>query len=522
MPLSRRRFLQSALAGAGAAALANPAARAASDYINITRPSSLLLGGPKPKTNINHVVVTMMENRSVDHYLGWWGERPDTDFDAGTTLKGRKTFDFGAKGEANYTGHPYKDPNHSHDGGRYQLVSHDHDRVPDGWSTTEDGNDRPHSGTDRYASSFYRGGDLPVISQILRDFTTFDRYFCSWLGSTYPNRYYMHSAQTHGVTNNDYPPQMAADHPEWAAGFDWPTLWDYLTLAGVTWTYYYSNLPAIALFGARNLPNTRHISEYYADCAAGTLPQVAFVDPFFVAPEGLANDDHPHADIRLGQEFYSDVVTAFLQSPNWADGAMFITYDEWGGFWDHVVPPLYGKNVDPYARFSATDAKKVDYTRLDEEAPDDKPIRGDDAPPDFGLYGCRVPTFLLSPHTRAPKSGDQAGRTIHTQHDHTTILQFIADNWALPNVGQWQKGHARRPQNSMMDAFASSAFEEGNPGDPEVDVAAYAYQAPPDARTTALPIPASSVSSLWGAANWIEDQGFTVHTRFTEALPVTR
>ncbi|MFP5254415.1 MAG: alkaline phosphatase family protein, partial [Acidimicrobiia bacterium] len=62
---------------------------------------------------------------------------------------------------------------------------------------------------------------------------------------------------------------------------------------------------------------------------------MAFVDPFFVAPEGLANDDHPHADIRLGQEFYSDVITAFLRSPAWAKSAMFINYDEWGGFWDH-------------------------------------------------------------------------------------------------------------------------------------------------------------------------------------------
>lgn len=529
MTIDRRSFLKTALAGAGAAAIGAPAAHAASDYVNITRPSSTLLGGPKPKyTNIEHVVVVMMENRSTDHYLGWWGDRDDVRFDASTTLPGRVTSDFGANGEQNWAGHPFLDPSHSHNGGRKQLIDHTGDGIPDGWG------EEFNAGTDRYALSYYTDADLPVIGRIVEDFTAFDRYFCSWMGNTYPNRYYMHSAQAHGIDNNDFPQESG--NPQFALGYDWPTMWDFLTLRGVTWKYYYSNLPAIALFGARNLANTRHISEYYADAAAGTLPQVCFVDPFFVAPEGLANDDHPHADIRLGQEFYSDVITAFLRSPNWAKGAMFVNYDEWGGFYDHVVPPNVGTDVDPLATFGPG----TDYTVEGPHTTAD--------PADFGLFGFRTPAFLLSPYARnsgtnrtvvddgaGPGNSTSRGnkptnptiletvdRTISTPHDHTTILAFIAENWGLPDPGQWDPGFSRTPINSMADAFDPSFAQEGNPGNPEVDVAAYEYVAPPEARTTALPIPASSVSALWAEADWMESMGFSVRTRFADALPSTR
>lgn len=528
MAISRRSFITSGLASAGAF-MAGRSAQAA-DLVNLALPS-LPVGGPAPKyPNIQHVVVVMMENRSTDHYLGWWGDREDVRFDASVHHPTRPTFDFGAQGERNWSGHPYGDPGHGHDSGRRQVLDHDGDGTPDGWSVTEDGSDRPGTGTDRYASSFYTAEDLPVIAQIVRDFTSFDRYFCSWMGSTYPNRYYMHSAQAHGLSNNDFPPQRAGENPAWVAGWDWPTLWDQLNARGVSWKYYFSNLPVIALWGPRHLANTRPITEYYADCAAGTLPQVAFVDPFFVAPEGLANDDHPHADIRLGQEFYSDVTTAFLRSPAWAKGAMFINYDEWGGFWDHVAPPAVDRTVDPYGAY---DPGSVPDYRV--EGPHTT------GPTDFGLFGFRTPAFLLSPYARntgqntapaAPRPGRGKGkggqveptvdRTVSTVQDHTTILSFIAENWGLAPTGQWQPGASRHAIGSMIDAFDPAIADPSNPGRPEVDVAAYEYTAPAEARQALLPIPASSVSDLWAVADWIEAQGYTINTRFADALPYTR
>jgi hypothetical protein len=74
----------------------------------------------------------------------------------------------------------------------------------------------------------------------------------------------------------------------------------------------------------------------------------------------------------------------------------------------------------------------------------------------------------------------------------------------------------------MRDAFDPTIADPEQPGDPEVDVDAYAYVAPPEARATGLPIPASSVSDLWVMADWMEAQGFRIHTRFADALPVTR
>ncbi len=543
MSIDRRSFIKAAVAGAGAAAIGGPTARAAVPSLNLTKPASTLLGGPPPRyPNVQNVVVMMMENRSTDHYLGWWGDQEDVRFDARTSLGpdgapsgGRQAVNWGATGDPsfaqhrNYTGNGFGDPNHSHGGGRYQILDDDRDGIPDGW-------DKPNTGTDAYALSYYTEPDLPVIGRIVRDFTAFDRYFCSWMGNTFPNRYYMHSAQAHGIDNNDFPPQLASQNPAWLTGFDWPTLWDFLNVKGVTWKYYFSNLPAIALFGPRFLPNTRPITEYYADCAAGTLPQVCFVDPFFLQPQGVANDDHPHADIRLGQEFYSDVITAFLRSPHWAKGAMFINYDEWGGFWDHVVPPAFGTDVDPLATFGPD----VDYTT---EGPWTTA-----SPADFGLTGFRTPAFLLSPYARNTGTNPVAGsggqgrghersggrgnggapadptidRTVSGIHDHTTILRFIAENWGLPDPGQWDPGFSRTPVNSMLEAFDPSIADPDDPGRPEVDVDAYEYVAPPEARTAAVPIPESSVSDLWAQADWIESMGYVINTRFADALPVTR
>ena len=109
-------------------------------------------------------------------------------------------------------------------------------------------------------------------------------------------------------------------------------------------------------------------------------------------------------------------------------------------------------------------------------------------------------------------------RTVSGTHDHTTILQLISENWGLPSPGQWDPGHSRAPQRSMAEAFDPGIADPSDRGNLDVDPARYEYTAPLEARTQALPIPASSVSALWGAADWIEAQGYTVHTRFADAI----
>ena len=119
---------------------------------------------------------------------------------------------------------------------------------------------------------------------------------------------------------------------------------------------------------------TNPISRYYADCAAGTLPNIAIVDPPFRdggGGDGLSADEHPLGDVRLGQAFMADVVNAFVRSPNYRKGALFVIYDEWGGFFDHVRPP---------------------------RVVDDRASR--DQNEDFAQMGFRIPAVTVSPYTR--------------------------------------------------------------------------------------------------------------------------
>ncbi|MEY2470634.1 MAG: phospholipase, partial [Actinomycetota bacterium] len=123
---------------------------------------------------------------------------------------------------------------------------------------------------------------------------------------------------------------------------------------------------------------------------------------FFTISDDFGNDDHPHADLRLGQTFLSDVIEAFVTSPNYHESAMVVTYDEWGGFYDHVTPPRVA---------------------------DDRGTPGDPGGlEDFGQLGYRIPSSIISPWTRG------GGAVDHTTYEHASVVRFIQDNWNLPNL----------------------------------------------------------------------------------------
>ena len=240
----------------------------------------------------------------------------------------------------------------------------------------------------------------------------------------------MHSAQSGGLKNNALPPEVAGDHPEWVGGWDWPTIWTLCARYGVTANYYFSNLPELAFWGPRHLTHARHVANYFIDALAGQLPQVSFIDPWFSVPAGLANDDHPLADIRLGQAFLSDVIEAFTTSVHYQKGAMVVTYDEWGGFWDHVDPP-----------------------RLpDDRATPDDPGGADD----FGQVGFRIPSTIISPWTRTPRDG--VGAVDHTVYEASSVIKFVSDNWGLPYLDT-----RHRMTNSIESAFRGFAAFDADP-----------------------------------------------------------
>lgn len=410
MPISRRDLLKGIAAAGGLAALGTSEAKALESLLGA---STHQLPNPA-NAPIDTVVVLMMENRSWDHYFSWIKGSTDAKHPL-TYLDDEGQPHQTSHWAPDYQGCGYADPSHGWTAGRRQL----NDGAMDGFRKGDN---------DDFALGYYRPEDIPVWADIAAETTLFKHYYCSVLGPTYPNRWYMHAATSGGRKSNDFAPNPIQGWPE-------ETIWDRCNARGVTWAYYYSNLPVIGLYGermmVRNGANIRHISSYYADAAAGRLPQVAFVDPFFIADDGLANDDHPHADIRLGQQFISEVVNAFIDSPQWTRGALFINYDEWGGFFDTSVPP---------------------------QAADERAAEG------FDQLGFRVPAAVISPFATG-------GLAPHT-YDHTSILKFIEWRYGLGNLTM--RDAAARNIGEVLDFSIDAAKRDK----PEI----LRYVAPPEAR----------------------------------------
>ena len=333
---------------------------------------------PSPRNMpIDTFVVLMMENRSFDHYLGWLpgadGRQAGLQFtdSHGAVHATHRLVDF-------FQSCGFLDPDHSWDGGRTEL---DGGRM-DGFLK---------SASDVFSIGYYGPTDLPFTPHIAQAFTAFDRFFCSLLGPTYPNREYMHAAQSYGMKDNSLP------YGTTELGFPDTTIFNLLKQAGVSNEYYFTDLPLSALWGAAGLLRSSQVQLFYEQAAAGKLPHVSYVDPSFQGEDqGTSGDEHPLADVRVGQAFISDVVHAVLESPQWPRTALFVIYDEWGGFFDHVVPPRV-----PDLRSSANLAA------------------------DFGQMGFRIPAVMISPYGRR-------GYVDHSIYGFESILKMIRYRFGLP------------------------------------------------------------------------------------------
>jgi phospholipase C len=410
----RRTFIKTAAAGVGFAGLQRSP---------VLRTALSNLGQRKPRTPVTNLVVVMMENRSLDHYLGWYGKE-NPNYDARQSINvpdlrpGKSgtvsSHDWGQRGLKNFHGRGYRDPNHSWDGGRAEKAG----GAVNGWL-------HPTTKNDEFALGYYDDIDVPVWAQLVRDYQSYDRWHCSLLGPTQPNRFYLHSGQSGGRKNNDTPPQvaLAEKSTQYATGWDWPTIWTLFDRYDMTAGCYASNLTELAYWGPRHAKRIRTMDSWYAQCDTGTLPQVSVLSPFFTVSE-FGADDHPHADIRLGQAFLSDVTEAFVNSRHYQQGALVVTYDEWGGFHDHVDPPRIAD---------------------DRGTPNDP--GGKD---DFAQIGFRVPSTIVSPWTH------NGGTVDHTLYEHASILRFISDNWNLPYLTK-----RVRSTNSIGRAFRG--FRQFNP-----------------------------------------------------------
>ena len=368
MSVNRRDFLRRA-ASVPAAALASalPSAKAQIQAANAVLPAPAASG-------IEHIVVVMMENRSFDHLLGWLpnanGRQAGLSYpDNNGNLQPTERLNY-------FVGCSHPDPDHSYAGGRSEY---DNGKM-DGWLRT--------STNDGFCIGYYEEADLPLFATLARNYTTLNNYFPSLLSSTFPNRVFQHAAQTDRLSNTLDLSTL-------------PTIWDRLQAAGVSCRYYYSNVPFLALWGTKYLDISALYAQFAIDAASGNLPAVSFVDPWFtILDDGLGNDDHPHADLRKGEIFLNQIVSTLAASPAWANTVLVINRDEWGGFFDHVVPP---RIIAP---------NNVDTDLVNGQA----------------LLGCRVPTLIVSPFA----SGSPAKPRINSLlYDHTSVLKMIEWRWGL-------------------------------------------------------------------------------------------
>jgi phospholipase C len=337
---------------------------------------------------IEHIVVLMMENHSFDNVLGMvphqvrgrgsvdglrlvGGKLVNSNPDA----NGNPVVAFHASSPCQQSGEPSQAWNASHAAFNNGL------------------NDGFVKASAPVAMQYWDKRDLPVTYSLVEHFPIGERHFCSVLGQTFPNRCYLFAGTSSGTINDTIAP---APPPNGA-------IWDRLDAHHIDWAVYYEppSYPTLELVPGSDTParasRIKRFNQFLADAAAGRLRQFTFLDPNYET----TSEENPQ-DLDLGERYIAQVATALMQAPTWKSTALFITYDEHGGYYDHVPPP---PAVPP-----------------DSVAPI---LSTDDVPAGFDRYGFRVPMIVVSPWARA----HYVSRTVE---DHTSITAFIERKWNLP------------------------------------------------------------------------------------------
>jgi phospholipase C len=345
---SRRTFLKKSGA-AGAAVLGGT--------LWATSPAAARARRAGRRTPIKQLIISCQENRSFDHYFGYApqvqakGYGPPPGYTQPDAAGGRHApFEF--------TELSTPDPPHwweavhtQWDGGKmdgfYEMAAQ-------------------YPGDGNVAIGYYTARELPFYYSLFDNSALCANYFCSVLGPTWPNRFYIAAATSGGITTNGV----------WGFGiFSHPMILDLLDEAGITWKVYnigfdsvpYGNTDNVFLFWDKYQHDNRALmpqGAFFNDARRGDLPQVSWVIPSYA--HGW--DEHPPADVSVGMGFQQGLIDAVRSSPQWGSSAFLLTYDEHGGFFDHVPPPqvdAYGMGVrvplwvvSPYAKKGPVLSKK--------------------------------------------------------------------------------------------------------------------------------------------------------------------
>jgi len=333
---------------------------------------------------IEHIVVLMMENHSYDDHFGMLKRGdgfklgPDgLPLDANLyTEPGKLLKAFHMPSTCQLDGHPGQDWNSSH-------TAYNNGR-----------NDGFVKGSGPVAMGYWDSSDIPFYYGLAQTFPVADRYFCSVLAQTYPNRRFLVAGTAAGIISTSGAALVA---PEPHNG----TIFERLDAYGITWRNYYNDLPAavgvIPTVLAKHPHQISKVSQFITDAATGKLPSVSYVDPNF----SVQSEEDPQ-DIRQGERFAAAIINAAMRGPAWAKTILIWTYDEHGGYYDHVPPPP---------------AIKPDNIPPEIHVPPNLPGA-------YDRYGFRVPAVIVSPYARP-------NYVSHVVHDHTSVLKLIETKWNL-------------------------------------------------------------------------------------------
>ncbi len=362
----------------------------------------------------DHIVVVMMENHSFDNLLGALSRslQPAADgltFDrAGVATNSNPgtsgtppevtAFSLRSTAQGQHVSQTWNATHQQIDGGRMDgFVKSVGSTQPMGYWTAE---------------------VLPFAYSLAGAFTLANRWFCSAPCMTFPNRRFLLAGTAYGNIATDV--QSFTDPPPPNG-----TIFDRLDAHGISWRNYFTDLPYTAIIPSIIEKYPTHlapIAEFYSDCGAGKLPSVSFVDPevgvlsyigkqlaslpvlgsIVSGLDTLGGDEEEPQDMYYGESWAHKTVEAVLRSPAWPRTLLIYSYDEHGGYYDHVPPPA----AIP---------------------PDSIPPRlgPDDVPGGYDIYGPRVPAVIASPYSKANAVTDVV-------HDHTSVLATIEAKWNLP------------------------------------------------------------------------------------------
>jgi len=404
--------------------------------------------------HIRHIVVLMMENHSYDNYLGALAGRGD-----GLALGPDGLPDVANRGVNGETvalrpaAGPVQEPESPTQSWHASHLQWDDGRL--------DGFVRSVQITQPKADAtapmrYFAEADLPFYYGLARTFPVADRWFCSCLGPTFPNRRFLIAGTAHGLI--DDLPFCMVDYPP--AG----TVFDLLEQFGISWVNYHNVAPVKILLKrllgtpglvalrrlaslARWVPpvvnrvrgnksftadlyplglrrawhHLRTIQQFFTDVDNGTLPAFSIVDPDF----NEFSEENPQ-DIRKGESFAAEVINRVMHGPGWADTLLIWLYDEHGGYYDHVPPPpatppddIQGRSVLYMPAWLRACLRPFFATYIAEiEAVDAGPRR-------FDRYGFRVPAVIVSPYARP-------GYVCSEVLDHASVLRLVEQKWNLP------------------------------------------------------------------------------------------